>query len=64
MGQKNYVRDKSGKILYYTELKSSGRLEVRGKSGRLLGYCKKGETRDRSGKLVAKGETPGLLYQG
>jgi hypothetical protein len=51
MGQKNYVRDKSGKILYYTELKSSGRLEVRGKSGRLLGYCK-------------KGETPGLLYQG
>ncbi len=62
MGQRNYVRDRSGKILYYTELKSSGRLEVRDKSGKLLGYCKKGETRDRSGKLVAKGETPGLLY--
>lgn len=60
---RNEVRDKSGRLLYYTQ-KSGNRLEVRDASGRLLGYCQNGETRDASGKLVAKGESPGLLYKG
>lgn len=57
------IKDQNGKLLYYTQ-QSGSRLEVRDASGRLLGYCQNGETRDASGRLVAKGESPGLLYKG
>lgn len=60
---RNDVRDSSGKLLYYT-VRLGDRLEVRDAGGRLLGYCQNGETRDASGRLVTKGENPGILYKG
>ncbi len=58
---RNEVRDRYGRLLYYTE-RVGNRLEVRDAHGRLLGYCQHGKTRDPQGRLVAKGEHPALLY--
>lgn len=60
---RNEVRDGTGKLLYYTE-QSGSRLEVRLPNGVSIGYCQNGETRNPNGTLVAKGESPGLLYKG
>ena len=59
---RNKVRDSHDRLLYYTE-RSGNKLEVFDAKHRFLGYCQGGETRDARGKLVARGEEPGLLYK-
>jgi hypothetical protein len=57
------IRDRSGKLMYTTQ-QGGNKVEVRDAHGKLLGYCSHGETRDASGKLVARSEAPALLYKG
>jgi hypothetical protein len=59
--QIRFIRNKLGRILFRTELQG-GKLVVKNRHGRLLGFCKNGETRNPRGGLIARGEAPGLLY--
>jgi hypothetical protein len=58
--QIKYVRDKTGRLLYSTVFRN-GRLKVRNRTGKMLGYVKNKQTRDASGRLVARGKAPALL---
>ena len=62
MSNRDEIRDSTNKLLYFTKMGVGGRLEVHLPSNKLLGWCKNGETRDHTNKLVCKGEVPGMLY--
>ena len=60
--EKKYVKTTGGVVLYSTE-EVDGKTYVAKPDGTPLGSCSDGQTRDISGKVIAQGEAPAMLYE-
>ena len=59
-----HIRDKNGNLLFIVRQTTPNYIQVLDKNGTQLGFIRGGDTFDKNGRLLARGENIGLLTVG